>query len=211
VFQVTLAGKETILHNFTGSDDGRYPPAGLTMDPAGNVYGATFNAGAGSSGTVFKIDTTGTFSTLYTLNTASGFFPHAPLTLDKAGNIYGTATAGGAHNSNGTVFKLTPSGTLTVLYSFTGGADGSEPEAPLFLDKLGNLLSTTPWGGSGDNGTVFLLKPNGKLKTLYSFDGTTGSHSQSGFIEDKAVGTGWFYGATYAGGSGNGVIFRVTK
>ena len=210
VFQVTLDGKETILHNFTGTD-GAFPHAGLVMDPAGNSYGTTFNAGAGSSGTVYEINAKGKFSVLYTLGNASGFFPYSSLTLDKDGNLYGTTTAGGAHNSNGTVFKLTPKGKLSVLYSFTGGSDGSSPEAPLFLDKKGNLLSTTASGGTGDNGTVFSLAPNGKLKTLYSFTGTTGSHSQTGFIQDKAVGGGWLYGSTYAGGSGNGVVFRIKK
>jgi uncharacterized repeat protein (TIGR03803 family) len=209
VFQVTLTGKETVLHNFTGTD-GQYPHAGLVMDPAGNVYGTTFNTASGSSGTVFEITAKGKFSTVYTLNNASGFMPYSSLTLDKAGNLYGTTTAGGAH-SNGTVFKLT-NGKLTVLYSFTGGADGSSPEAPLFLDKQGDLLSTTAWGGSGDNGTAFSLSANGKLKTLYSFTGTTGSHSQTGFIADKPEGMGWFYGSTYAGGaSDNGVVYRVTK
>jgi uncharacterized repeat protein (TIGR03803 family) len=210
VFQVTLAGKETILHAFTGSD-GMFPRAGLVMDPAGNLYGTTFNSSSGGgAGTAFKIDATGAFTTLYTFTNASGYFPFAPLTLDKSGNLYGDTTAGGAH-SNGTVFKLTASGTLTVLYSFTGGTDGSSPEAPLFLDKQGNLLSTTAFGGTGDNGTAFSLAPNGKLKTLYSFTGTTGSHSQAGFILNKQAGAGWLYGTTYAGGTGNGVVFRVKK
>jgi len=207
VFKVTLGGNETILHSFTG-DDGRYPHGGVVMDKAGNVYGDTFNAGAGSSGTVFKIDANGVFSVLYTLSNATGYFPYAALKLDREGNLYGTATAGGAHD-DGTVFELTTGGALKVLYSFTGGADGSDPTASLFLDKQGNLLSTTNAGGSGDNGTVFSLAPNGKLTTLYSFTGATGSHSQAGLIRDKEEGSGWFYGSTYSGGSGNGVIFRV--
>jgi uncharacterized repeat protein (TIGR03803 family) len=207
VFKVTLDGKASILHAFTG-DDGRFPHGGLVMDKAGNVYGDTFNAGAGSSGTIYRIDTKSAFSVLYTLSSATGFFPYAALTLDKAGNLYGTATAGGAHNY-GTVFELTKSGALNVLYSFTGGADGSAPNASLFLDKLGDLLSTTSAGGTDDNGTVFSLAPNGKLTTLYAFTGATGSHSQAGLIKDKEEGSAWFYGSTYAGGSGNGVIFRV--
>ncbi len=209
VFQVTLDGKETILHNFNGAD-GRYPAAGLVMDPTGNLFGTTFNSGSGSSGTVFKIDANGAFTTFYTLSPHSGFFPAAPLTLDKAGNLYSTATAGGAH-ANGTVFRLTPKGALTVLYSFTGASDGSTPEEPVFLDKQGNLFSTTNSGGTGDNGTAFSLAPNGQLTTLYSFTGATGSHSKAGFVQDKAVGAVWLYGTTYVGGSGNGVVFRVKK
>jgi uncharacterized repeat protein (TIGR03803 family) len=207
VFQVTLDGKETILHNFTG-DDGRYPHAGLVMDKAGNLYGDTFNAGAGSSGTLYKIDYKGAFSVLYTLSNATGYFPYAALKLDADGNLYGTATAGGAHD-DGTVFELTTGGALKVLYSFTNGADGSDPTASLFLDRQGNLLSTTNSGGAGGYGTVFSLAPHGKLTTLYSFTGATGSYSQAGLIRDKEEGSGWFYGSTYSGGSGNGVIFRV--
>jgi uncharacterized repeat protein (TIGR03803 family) len=209
VFGVTLAGKETILHNFTGTE-GRYPAAGLVMDPAGNVYGATFNSGDGSSGTIYKINAKGKFHTLYTLSEASGYWVHASLTLDEKGNLYGTASAGGTYD-DGTVFKLAKSGALKVLYSFTGKADGSVPVAPVYRDQLGNLYGTTSSGGDGDNGTVFALAPNHKLTTLYSFTGTTGSHSQAGFIKDPAEGTPWLYGSTYSGGSGNGVIFRVKK
>jgi uncharacterized repeat protein (TIGR03803 family) len=207
VFQVTLDGKATILHAFTG-DDGRFPHGGVVMDKAGNIYGDTFNAGAGSSGTLFKIDAKGKFSVLYTLSNATGYFPYSALKLDTAGNLYGTATAGGSHDY-GTVFELTTGGALKVLYSFTNGVDGSVPNASLFFDKQGDLLSTTSAGGTGDNGTVFSLAPSGKLTTLYSFTGATGSHSQAGLIKDKEEGSGWFYGSTYSGGSGNGVIFRV--
>jgi uncharacterized repeat protein (TIGR03803 family) len=217
VFQVSLDGKETILHNFTGSD-GQYPHGGLVMDAAGNSYGTTTNTAKGDSGTVYKIDSAGNFSTVYTFTNASGYDPFASLTLDKSGNLYGTAMAGGAH-SYGTVFKLTTSGTLTVLYSFTGAGDGSDPLAPVFLDKQGNLVSTTSGGGIGDNGTVFSLAPNGTLTTLFSFSSpggnhfqnSTGSHSQAGVIQDKATGAGWLYGSTYAGGTGNGVIFRIKE
>jgi uncharacterized repeat protein (TIGR03803 family) len=217
VFQVTLDGQETILHNFTGSD-GQYPHAGLVMDTAGNAYGTTTNTAKGDSGTVYKIDSAGNFSTVYTFSNASGYDPFSSLTLDKSGNLYGTAMAGGAHNY-GTVFKLTAGGTLTVLYSFTGGRDGGEPEAPVLLDKQGNLVSTTSGGGVGDNGTVFSLAPNGTLTTLFTFrspggnhfQDSTGSHSQAGLIKDVPAGAGWLYGTTYAGGTGNGVVFRIKE
>ena len=139
------------------------------------------------------------------------YFSHAALTLVAQGHLYGTAGAGGA-SGNGTVFKLTPSGVFRVLYSFTGGADGSEPEAPVFLDKQGNLLGTTNWGGYQYNGTVFSLAPDGTLTTLYSFDGATGSYSRAGLVRDPAAGVLWFYGTANAGGgTGNGTIFRVRK
>jgi uncharacterized repeat protein (TIGR03803 family) len=217
VFEVSLTGQETILHSFTGSD-GQYPHGGLVMDKAGNSYGTTTNTSKGDSGTVYKINAKGNFSTVYTFTNASGYDLFSSLTFDKSGNLYGTTQAGGAH-SYGTVFKLTPSGTLTVLHSFTGGRDGSAPLSPIFIDKKGNLLSTTSGGGLGDNGTVFSLAPNGTLTTLYSFSSpggnqfqvSTGSHSQAGLIQDKPEGAGWLYGTTYAGGTGNGVVFRIKE
>jgi len=217
VFQVSLTGQETILHSFTGGD-GQYPHGGLVMDSAGNSYGTTTNTTKGDSGTVYKIDSAGNFSTVYTFTNTSGYDPFSSLTCDKSGNLYGTTQAGGAH-SNGTVFKLTTGGTLTVLYAFTGGRDGSDPLAPVFIDKQGNLVSTTSGGGLGDNGTVFSLAPSGTLTTLYTFSSpggnqfqvSTGSHSQAGLIQDKQAGAGWLYGTTYAGGTGNGVVFRVKE
>jgi uncharacterized repeat protein (TIGR03803 family) len=210
VFSVTLDGKATILHNFTGMD-GEYPPAGVVMDAAGSLYGVTHNTSPGSSGTVYKIDANGVFSVLYTFDNASGFFTHAALTLDANQNLYGTTQAGGA-TGYGNVFKLTPDGTFTALYSFTGGADGSSPSAQLFLDRKGNLIGTTLAGGNGDNGTIFSVAPDGTLTTLHSFNGTKGSHSQGGLVRDPAAGVLWLYGTTYAGGSsGNGVVYRVRR
>lgn len=211
VFEVTVDGKETILHDFSAGADGRYPRAGVVMDGAGSLYGTAFNAGNGSSGTVYRIDATGAFSTLQTFDAASGYFPYASLTLDPEGNLYGTTTAGGT-TGNGTVFKLAADGTYTVLHSFTGGADGSSPQAQLFLDKQGNLVGTTNGGGVGYNGTVFSLAPDGQLTTLHTFDGTTGSHSLAGLIRDPAVDAHSLYGSTYSGGAnGSGVLFRLRK
>jgi uncharacterized repeat protein (TIGR03803 family) len=211
VFQVTLDGKETILHSFSIGADGRYPAAGVVLDPAGNVYGTTHNANDGSSGTAYKIDAQGVFSVLYTFDDASGFFPHAAMTLDADGNLYGTTEAGGDY-ANGTVFKLTPGGAHTVLHSFTGGADGSTPVAPLYRDKDGNLVGTTSWGGQGYHGTIFMLAPDGLLTTLYTFDGTTGNNSMAGVVRDPATGVHAIYGSTYSGGAtGGGVIFRLKK
>lgn len=211
IFQVTLDGKETLLHSFSSGADGRYPAAGVVVDAAGNLYGTTHNANDGSSGTAYKIDAQGVFSVLHTFDDASGFFPHAALTLDADGNLYGTTEAGGAY-ANGTVFKLTPAGTHSVLYAFTGGADGSTPVAPLYRDKVGNLVGTTSWGGQGYHGTIFTLAPDGKLTTLYTFDGTTGNNAMAGLVRDPEAGVPAIYGTTYSGGAnGAGVIFRLKK
>ena len=211
VFQVTLKGKETILHAFTGAD-GMYPRAGLVMDPSGNLFGTCFNAsgGAAGNGTVFEITSAGVFKTLYNFSDHSGYFLYAPLALDKAGNLYGTAQAGGANNY-GTLFKLTQAGKLTVLHAFTNGVDGSEPDGQVFVAANGDLFGTTSSGGKYSDGTIFKYSPNGTLKTLYAFDGTVGEFLQGGLIADRSIGGAWLYGLSYAGGSGNGVVYRVKR
>ncbi len=207
VFKVTLDGQETILHAFNGTK-GRYPAAGLVMDKAGNVYGTTHNAGDGSSGSVYEIEATGAFRPLLICTQATGYFLSGALTLDDAGTLYGTASAGGK-DDDGTVFKLTPGSAPKVLYSFTNGKDGAGPLGRLFLGKRGNLFGTTQSGGAKGDGTLFSLSPDGKLTTLHAFDGTTGSFPQGGLVHDPAQGLGWLYGQAYAGGSGNGTVFRV--
>ena len=161
VFKISAAGTETVLHSFAGgTTDGARPEAGLIMDSAGNLYGTTLVAGANQAGTVFKIDlTTGTETVLYSFsdNTTDGADPQAALTMDSAGNLYGTTVDGGAH-SDGTVFKITGTGTETVLHSFAGGTtDGAKPQAALIMDGAGDLFGTTQSGGTYNGGTVFMI------------------------------------------------------
>ena len=121
-------------------------------------YGTTEQGGAHGAGTVFKVSMAGTETVLHSFTGGNdGGFPEAGLIKDKAGNFYGT-TAGGGTDGAGTVFAITPAGTETVLYSFTGGKDGGGPEASLIMDKAGNLYGTTAGGGSG-YGTVFEIQP----------------------------------------------------
>ena len=131
--------------------------------------------------------------------------------LDADGNLLGTTQNGGAYD-NGAIFKLTPAGKPTVLYTFTGGADGGRPIAPLLLTKGGALLSTTFEGGRYGYGTVYRLTPAGKLQTLHAFDSTDGQYSRSGLLIDSPLSQLFLYGLTYSGGSNeNGNIYRVTR
>ena len=115
-------------------------------------------------GTVFQLDTSGTLTVLHSFtNRRDGNHPDAGLIADAAGNLYGTTLSGG-DGGYGTVFQLDPSGTLTVLYSFTGGSDGRSPVGGLIADAAGNLYGTTYGGGAGTGcigggacGTVFEL------------------------------------------------------
>lgn len=214
VFSVSLDGKGTILHSFASSGaEGKYPPAGAAVDAAGNVYGVTHTAGGGNSGTVWKVDTAGAFSVLYTLDNQSGYFSHAALTVGPDQSLYGSTQGGGA-SGYGTIFRVNPDRTLNVLYSFTGGADGGAPNAPLMLDRKGDLYGTTQGAGGAFSGTIFSLATDGTFKTMYSFNstGSTGAYPAAGVIRDPAAGLLWLYGTTYAGGAnGSGVIFRVLK
>jgi uncharacterized repeat protein (TIGR03803 family) len=179
VFELTpTAGggwTETVLLNFNGSD-GSGPQAGLIFDAAGNLYGTTVGGGTNcppfGCGTVFELTPTAgggwTEKVLHSFgNGTDGANPFAGLIFDAAGNLYGTTYGGGTYRCGasgcGTAFELTPaaggSWTETVLYSFSRGNDGFEPEAGLIFDSAGNLYGTTAVGGTYDGGTVFELTP----------------------------------------------------
>jgi uncharacterized repeat protein (TIGR03803 family) len=116
-------------------------------------------------------------SELYAFTGTSGNQPQGPLIADTAGNLYGTTNLGGAsgYEASGTVFRLAPNGTQTVLYSFSGGKDGGGPAGGVIADKKGNLYGTTSGGGPAGKGVVFKLTPSGKERVLYAFtDGSDG-------------------------------------
>jgi uncharacterized repeat protein (TIGR03803 family) len=149
-----------------------------------------------------------TFSVVYNFTGGSdGGNPLGGFTIDAAGNLYGTTNAGGVFGA-GTVFKVTQSGSEIVLYNFTGGTDGANPEASLRMDAAGYLYGTTIAGGAFGGGTVFKVSPYGREKVLYSFTGgTDGARPEAGLSMDAA---GFLYGTTTAGGSnGNGTVFKV--
>lgn len=218
------ASKYKTLQRFTGYGDehGALPLSGLIFDAAGNLYGTTIGGGTNGSGVVFKLapngDGTWRESVLYSFCSATdcsdGARPVAALVFDGAGNLYGTTISGGTY-LQGNVFKLASnqdgSWTESVLYSFTGGADGGFPEAALILDTAGNLYSTTVEGGSGFGGTVFRLFPNSDgswtESVIYNFTGKDGGGPYAGLIFDVA---GNLYGTTSGGGVGYGVIFELT-
>ncbi len=155
VFKITTSGAETLLYHFAGGSDGAEPLADLTR-VGGVLYGTTSSAGAYSHGTVFKITTAGTETVLYSFKGGTdGAQPRASLT-NVRGTLYGTTFFGGAAIGAGTVFKITTSGTETVLYRFAGKPDGLGPAASL-ANVGGTLYSTTGGGGEANGGTVFSL------------------------------------------------------
>ena len=217
VFKLDPAGQETVLHDFVGGTDGKYPVAGLIRDGAGNLYGTT-SAGGGpnlcdwgsaiSCGVVFEIDPAGQETILYAFTGGStGGGPQAGLILDSTGNLYGTAAYAGAGN-NGVVFKLNPSGQQSILYGFPTGTDGAEPKTGVVFDSSGNLFGTTSQGGTYGFGTVYKLDPSGHEKVLYSFTGgADGEYPTSGVILDPA---GNLYGTADGGEpTYDGIVFKV--
>jgi uncharacterized repeat protein (TIGR03803 family) len=210
---------ESVLYTFSGGSDGAGPISTLIMDGDGNLYGTTNGGGAQNSGAVFELTPNGggyNESVLYSFQGGTdGKNPQAALLRDEVGNLYGTTTAGGSANS-GTLFELKPAGNGTyaesVLYSFTGGADGETPYSCPILDASGNLYGTTYNGGNYGAGTVFKLVPTGNggyteimlndFPNLFDGAGPVGS-----LIMDAA---GNLYGTTDSGGMGNsGTVFKL--
>ncbi|HEX4081018.1 MAG TPA: choice-of-anchor tandem repeat GloVer-containing protein [Rhizomicrobium sp.] len=216
VFEVAPDGTETVLYSFKGGDDGADPSAGLIVDASGNFYGTTYDGGASDLGTVFELAANGTESVLYSFKGGSdGENPVASLILDGQGNLYSTTYSGGS-SGHGTVFKLAPDGTETVLYTFVGGSDGTSPDSSLAMDKKGNLYSSTLYGGNmtdcGGNGcgTTFKLAPDGTKTILHAFAGSDGAQPSGSLLAGKK---GEFIGTTYNGGGStdSGVIYELKK
>lgn len=230
VFEMTATGSLTTLYSFCSQPnctDGA-GPWGLTLATDGNFYGTTLLGGANGffNGTVFKITPQGKLTTLYSFcaqaNCADGSGPYGGLVQGADGSLYGTTSDGGANTYGGTVFKITPQGKLTVLYSFCSQrdcADGIFPLGPLIQGSAGILYGTTSGGGTegvGD-GTVFKITVSGQLTTLYDFcsqtNCTDGKFPSSGVIPGA---DGSLYGETEEGGSdlycdyGCGTVFKMT-
>lgn len=212
VFKISAAGTETVLYSFgrTGTD-GQLPSGGLVMDRAGNLYGTTTYGGTSGEGTVFKISPSGSETILHSFGSIGndGASPDTGLIMDSAGNLYGNTAEGGA-NYTGTVFKLSPSGSETILYSFGSvGTDGDNPDGRLIRDSVGNLYGTTLNGGTNGVGTVFKISPAGAETVLHSFGnvGTDGQNPSGRLVMDSA---GNLYGTTQAGGANSeGTVFKI--
>jgi uncharacterized repeat protein (TIGR03803 family) len=220
VFKITPSGKLKTLHNFTDGADGAVPYAGLVQGTDGKFYGTTEQGGGTTgSGTVFSITASGKLTTLYTFcsqtNCTDGRWPRGTMVQGTDGNFYGTTYYGGTNGSYGTVFNITPGGTLTTLHSFDFFTDGADPNAGVVEGTDGNFYGTTDQGGvngSGDYGTAFSITPSGTLATLYSFcsqSNCTDGAAPSGLVQGT---DGNFYGTTANGGTngGYGTVFALS-
>ena len=213
VYKIDPLGNFTVLHEFSVADGAS--PGALTIDAGGNLYGPASYGGPNClldycGGTIFKIDSSGSFTVLHTFPANGPGSPNGPLVLDESGNIYGTAFS--------VVFKLDPAGNFSVLYSLFTGLDGGNVTSALFRDSGGNLYGTTSFGGDSNCnagngcGTIFKVDKNGNATLLYNFeDSTDGGYPATGVIVDAK---GNVYGTAFSGGAptcggGCGVVFRV--
>jgi uncharacterized repeat protein (TIGR03803 family) len=224
VFKLTPGGKLTTLHTFTGADG--ILPGALLQATDGSFYGTTAFGGASSAcggafmgcGTVFKITSGGTFTTLHNfLGGADGNRPQDGLIQGADGNLYGTTLEGGSHKSSfcswgcGTVFKISTSGAFTTLHNFDATADGSYPTSPLMLATDGNYYGTASAGGALTLcglgcGTVFSMTPADALTLLHTFNSTDGATPDAGLMQAT---NGIFYGTTSSGGNNRACDFST--
>jgi uncharacterized repeat protein (TIGR03803 family) len=167
VYKIDPSGKYTVLYSFSGGSDGCEPLGNLAVDENGNLYGAASACGDFGEGTIFRVSSTGSLFVLYTFGSQGvegGQAPFGGVTRDSNGDLYGTTLLGGGcsfdESGCGTIFKLTQDGSMTILHSFNGYTDGTNPFGPVTLDALGNLYGTTSSGPGGNGaGTVWKIAP----------------------------------------------------
>jgi uncharacterized repeat protein (TIGR03803 family) len=236
VFRMTLDGTLTTLYSFCGNacvGKPSSPSGGLVQTLKGDFYGLSLYGGNYSAscelgcGTVFRISPSGTLSTIYSFcsqpDCADGKYPHGSLVQGANGNLYGVTGNGALVTDScpkgcGTIFEVSPAGTLTTIYSFceeSGCPDGSNPTSGL-VQAGGDFFGTTGVGGYNDNGTAFRITPSGALTTLYRFCSESACADGSGPGPPVLAADGNFYGTTGTGGTsatcphGCGTIFMLT-
>ena len=208
VYKITSKGDEKTLYSFTGGSDGGYSWSALVIGCDGDLYGTTPSGGDYGYGTVFRMTRSGSLKWVYSFGAQSGdgAYPISPVVQASDGSFYGTTVNGGANGffsgsaGFGTIFRITPNGTLTTLYSFAGGLDGAYPWDGLAQATDGSLYGTTPSYGAYGNGTVFKTTLSGSVTPLYSFGTQSGDGANP--LDALIIGNdGNLYGTTQWGGA----------
>lgn len=224
-YKLTYSGgtwTQSVIHAFTGGDDGSGPGSRVTVDANGDVYGMTPTGGAYGLGTIYRLhqehDGTWNLTVIHAFTGGpDGSSGSAGRMVLRGGHLFGAATTGGIYGS-GVVFELKPRGNgghwnFRTIYSFRGQPDGSFPYGALLFDRRGNIYGTTYYGGANGIGSVYQLSPRpigeADESVLYSFqdDGTDGNSPIGNLVADRV---GNLYGTTSEGGLGSGVIFKLS-
>jgi len=212
VFAMTPSGAETSLYKFLNQTDDSAPAFTVQQAQDGSLYGVSEAQYNGQYGSFFRISTAGVFKVIHDFAYTDGAVPNIP-TQGTDGNFYGTAQGGGDPTCKcGVVYKLTPSGSITVLHPFTGyPTDGYLPIGPLVQASDGNFYGTTYKGGTYNLGTIFKVSSSGAYTVLYNFGGVT-NDGRLPYAGVTQASDGNFYGTTLNGGTKNaGVIFQMTS
>jgi uncharacterized repeat protein (TIGR03803 family) len=221
IYKIDPSGNETVLYNFSPANVSGGDPGGLVLGPDGDLYGTagcSYSCYSGG-GTVFKVDMSGNLTTLYAFSGGSdGNDPGGALLFDAAGNIYGTTFFGGTGPCNtdgyagcGTIFKLAPNGTETVLYNFQGSTDGAFPSSGVIADGKGNIYGVTLNGGdlnlyfNEGCGVAYELNTQGQESVLHTFESGDGCLPEGELLRSRNV----LYGVAFEGGSGDGTVFKI--
>jgi uncharacterized repeat protein (TIGR03803 family) len=235
VFRTTTNGA-TVGWSLNSASSGSQPYGGLVQGWDGNFYGTAYTGGAyrygapWGYGTVFKLTSSGSLTGIHSFGYEDGAYPSSTLVQGADGALYGTTQGGGTNGSAtpgapwvseflyqaggtnggwGTIFKVTPTGILTSLFSFAN-TNGAWPVAGLVQDSSGTFYGTTTAGGAYGAGTVFKLSADGRFTSLYSFTGgNDGSNCSGGLL---LASDGNLYGTTESGGVyGLGTVFRISS
>lgn len=204
VWKSDTSGNLNPVYTFHGGAEGSGPLGTVAFDTAGNMYGTNYGGGilpdgSNGGGTVWKIDTLGSFSVLHTFTYgADGANPQASVRFDSAGNMYGTASSGGAYGW-GTVWKINTAGAFSVVHPFTDGSDGGEPNGNITFDSAGNMYGTAGIanGPFNESGTIWKISPSGVFSTIYLASAPTGYGPAGDVTVDS---TGNLYGTFVGGG-----------
>jgi uncharacterized repeat protein (TIGR03803 family) len=220
VFKMDSSGSIKVLHSFSGGTEGAGLESGLTIGTDGYFYGTTSYGGTSNYGTVFQMDSSGNVKTLYSFSGGTdGAYPVGEVIQATDGNFYGTTELGGDLSCElstagcGTIFKINSAGTIDTLYSFTGGADGADPEEALVQASDGSLYGTTLIGGDSSCtvsnttgcGTIFNITLGGSFNALHQFSG--GTEGGVPFTALIQASDGDFYGSATAGGDSSCSVY----
>jgi uncharacterized repeat protein (TIGR03803 family) len=226
IFKIDASGNFSLRHSFQALD-GAGPSGGLIISPDGTLYGITADGGhapncvvgdtVAECGTIYKLNTANSLTTLHDLSSADGIFPQDGLVLGADGNFYGTAFNGGNGACSvpgsptpgcGAIFRVDSSGNFLSLHLFQG-TDGASPFARMLQASNQNFYGTTEDGGTAGDGTVFKIDPAGHVIILHHFTGLDGAFPDAGLVQGL---DGFFYGNTLAGGNATnalGTIFKI--